>query len=99
MSKSKRANRIGETSFVEKVFLKRVKPFPERIGIGTNTSETWDGPFMEPNSMKLIKTLVIKGRPSYMFYEIPLTKAGWKQLRRVCRQAIKMIEDEEIKIK
>ena len=49
--------------------------------------------------MKLIKTLVIKGRPSYTVYEIPLTKVGWKQLRRVCRQAIKMIEDEEIKIK
>lgn len=44
-----------------------------------------------------ILDLIIKGRSDYHTHEIGLTIKGWKQLRIVCRQAIRIMKDDNIK--
>lgn len=46
-----------------------------------------------------ILDLIIKGRSDYTTHDIGLTINGWKQLRVICRQAIRIIKDDNIKYK
>ena len=43
------------------------------------------------------RDLVIKGRPSNQVNVITLTEQGWKDLRKLCRKAIKEFENEKDK--
>ena len=43
------------------------------------------------------RDLVIKGRPSNQVNVITLTEQGWKDLRKLCRQAIKELENDKSK--
>ena len=73
-----------KTQFLCEVFVKKMA-YPSSMGIG--------------NKFTTGSELVIKGRPDNAVHVIPLTEQGWKDLRKLCRTAIKEINDRNEKDK
>lgn len=84
----KKRNDKDITQFLCEVYVTK-NSYPHQMGLG-NKGITGD---------KLTHTLdlVIKGRPSNQVNVITLTEQGWKDLRKLCRQAIKEFENDKSK--
>lgn len=76
------------TKFLCEVFLTK-NTFPHQMDLG-NKGTTGD-------KFTNTRDLVIKGRPSNQVNVITLTEQGWKDLRKLCRKAIKEFENEKYK--
>ena len=79
-----------KTKFLCEVFVKKMA-YPSSMGIGNK--------FTTGNKFINGSELVIKGRPNNAVHVIPLTEQGWKDLRKLCRTAIKEINDRNEKDK
>ena len=79
-----------KTKFLCEVFVKKMA-YPSSMGIGNK--------FTTGNKFTNGSELVIKGRPDNVVHVIPLTEQGWKDLRKLCRTAIKEINDRNEKDK
>ena len=84
----KKRNDKDITQFLCEVYVIK-NSYPHQIGLG-NKGITGDK-FTHP------RDLVIKGRPSNQVNVITLTEQGWKDLRKLCRQAIKEFENDKSK--
>ena len=76
------------TQFLCEVFVTK-NTFPHQMDLG-NKGTTGD-------KFTHTRDLVIKGRPSNQVNVITLTEHGWKDLRKLCRKAIKEFENEKDK--
>lgn len=79
-----------KTKFLCGVFVKKMA-YPSSMGIGNK--------FTTGNKFTNGSELVIKGRPGNAVHVIPLTEQGWKDLRKLCRTAIKEINEKDKKSK
>ena len=79
-----------KTKFLCDVFVKKIA-YLSSMGIGNK--------FTTGNKFTNGSELVIKGRPDNAVHVIPLTEQGWKDLRKLCRTAIKEINDRNEKDK
>lgn len=86
----KRKIEKDKTQFLCDVFVKKMA-YPSSMGIGNK--------FTTGNKFTNGSELVIKGRPDNAVHVIPLTEQGWKDLRKLCRTAIKEINDRNEKDK
>ena len=84
----KKRNDKDITQFLCEVYVTK-NSNPHQMGLG-NKGTT--GSKFTPT-----RDLVIKGRPSNQVNVINLTEQGWKDLRKLCRQAIKEFENDKIK--
>lgn len=73
-----------KTKFLCEIFVKKMA-YPSSMDIGNK--------FTTGHKFTKGSELVIKGRPNNSVYVIPLTKQGWKDLRKLCRTAIKEINN------
>ena len=76
------------TQFLCEVYVTK-NSYPHQMGLG-NKGITGD-------KLTPTRDLVIKGRPSNQVNVINLTEQGWKDLRKLCRQAIKEFENDKSK--
>lgn len=72
-----------DTQFLCEVYVTK-NSYPHQMDLG-NKGTTG-------NKFTPTRDLVIKGRPSNQVNVITLTEQGWKDLRKLCRQAIKGFE-------
>lgn len=79
----KKRNDKDITQFLCEVYVTK-NSYPHQMGLG-NKGITGD-------KLTHTRDLVIKGRPSNQVNVITLTEQGWKDLRKLCRQAIKEFE-------
>ena len=84
----KKRNDKDITQFLCEVYVTK-NSYPHQIGLG-NKGITGD-------KLTYTRDLVIKGRPSNQVNVITLTEQGWKDLRKLCRQAIKEFENDKSK--
>lgn len=86
MKEKSKLSRKERTQFLIEVFVKKGS-YPSNMDIGNKFTT---GPKFTKGS-----ELVIKGRPKNEVHVIPLTEQGWKDLRKLCRKAIKELHDEK----
>ena len=84
----KKRNDKDITQFLCEVYVTK-NSYPHQMGLG-NKGITGD-------KLTYTRDLVIKGRPSNQVNVITLTEQGWKDLRKLCRQAIKEFENDKSK--
>ena len=84
----KKRNDKDITQFLCEVYVTK-NSYPHQMGLG-NKGITGD-------KHTYTRDLVIKGRPSNQVNVITLTEQGWKDLRKLCRQAIKEFENDKSK--
>lgn len=80
MKKKDKLSRKERTQFLIEVYVKKGS-YPSSMDIGNKF--TTGSRFTEGSE------LVIKGRPQNEVHVIPLTEQGWKDLRKLCKTAIK----------
>lgn len=82
MKKKKKYDK-DTTQFLCEVYVTK-NSYPHQMGLGNKGTA---GSKFTPT-----RDLVIKGRPSNQVNVITLTEQGWKDLRKLCRKAIKEFE-------
>ena len=84
----KKRNDKDITQFLCEVYVTK-NSYPHQMGLGNNG--------ITGDKLTHTRDLVIKGRPSHQVNVITLTEQGWKDLRKLCRQAIKEFENDKSK--